>query len=263
MSAGTRSTRKRVRAVLVIPCLILVGLIVAVALNHARQSARLDFESGRFSGWRLKLLAPHSGRIVTNPVRRGRYAARFELRAGDDTGDGVRAELKEGYNAPLGREIWYSFSTLVPRDFPIADSRTVITQWHAEEDPGEAIAARSPVLAHRYDGRSLVIDIRYSSAKTQQANDGMARILYEQEGFARGVWHDFLYRVRWSDKPDGLVECWLDGERVINYSGPVGYNDVRGPYFKFGLYHHIGDRPLVVYHDEYRRGFTRESVTAQ
>jgi hypothetical protein len=229
--------------------------------QRARQTARLGFESGGFSGWIKKFAAPYSGQVVRSPVRRGNFAARFELRAGDDTGDGVRAELKERYLAPFGRDVWYSFSTLIPEDFPIVEKSTVITQWHASEDPGEDVAGRSPVLAHRYGGGTFVVDIRYSSRKLQRANDGERRVLYEQKTFPKGVWHDFLYRIRWSHGPDGLVEGWLDGKPIIDYKGPVGYNDRDGPYFKFGLYHHDGAGPFVIYHDDYRRGFRREDVT--
>ena len=240
------------------------GVAVSLAAcSWAQRTARLDFESGDFSGWTKKFASSHSGRIVGSPARRGKYAARFELRAGDDTGDGVRAEVKERYLAPFGREIWYSFSTFIPPDFPIVDTPTVISQWHASEDPGEDAASRSPVLAHRYGGGALLIDIRFSSQKTQRVNDGDSEVLYEQKDFPRGVWHDFLYRVRWSHRSDGLVECWLDGKRVIDYQGPVGYNDNEGPYFKFGLYHHGGDKPFIIYHDEYRRGFSREDAASR
>jgi hypothetical protein len=164
------------------------------------------------------------------------------------------------YCAPLGREIWYSLSTFIPQEFPIVESPTVITQWHASEDPGEDVAARSPVLAHRYANGDLIIDIRFSSHKIQQANDGSKRVLYEKKSFSKGMWHDFLYRIRWSYLSDGLVECWLDGKQIIAYKGPIGYNDDYGPYFKFGLYHHDGIDPFVIYHDEYRRGFSRRDV---
>jgi hypothetical protein len=193
-------------------------------------------------------------------VRRGRYAARFELRAGDDTGDGVRAEVKEMYCAPLGHEIWYSFSTFIPPEFPIVETPCVITQWHASEDAGEKAAARSPVLAHRYANGALVIDIRFSSQRMQRSNDGAVRVLYEQKSFPKGIWQDFLYRIRWSYRSDGLVECWLNGKKIIDYKGPVGYNDGEGPYFKFGLYHHGGVKPFIIYHDEYRRGFSGNAV---
>jgi hypothetical protein len=262
-SAGRGSAKNGSLSVLVVLAIAATGVAISLAgCRWTRRTARLDFESGDFSGWTEKFAASHSGRIVQSPVRRGKYAARFELRAGDDTGDGVRAELKEMHFAPLGREIWYSFSTFIPPDFPIVDTYTVISQWHASEDPGENAASRSPVLAHRYGEGTFVIDIRFSSTKIQRVNDGASKVLYQQKDFPKGVWHDFVYRVRWSYRSDGFVECWLDGKRIIDYQGPVGYNDNDGPYFKFGLYHQDGERPFVVYHDEYRRGFSREDVVS-
>ena len=240
--------------------LVLGGGTAVLLVQNGRRTAQLDFESGSLSGWILKLAAPHSASVVSHPVRRGNYAVRFELRDGDDTGDGVRAELKESYHAPLNRDIWNSFSTLVPNDFPMLSRPSVISQWHAEEDAGEEAAARSPVLAHRFDGRLFLVDIRFSNEKTQKANDGVPKVLFEQKDFAREVWHDFAYRVRWSYREDGLVQGWLDGKQIIDYSGPVGYNDDSGPYFKFGIYHHSGGRPIVIYHDEYRRGFSRDVI---
>lgn len=55
----------------------------------------------------------------------------------------------------------------------------------------------------------------------------------------------------------GLVVC---GCVVLNSTGLIGYNDDAGPYFKFGLYHHGGDQPFVIFHDEFRRGFEQTDV---
>jgi hypothetical protein len=251
----------RIAAGLIALAVIITGLFIAKEIyRRTRSTVQLDFESGDFSGWTKKFADLYSGQIVSNPVRGGRYAAKFELRTGDDTGDGVRAEVKEEYRAPFGREIWYSFSTLIPSEFPIVETPIIISQWHASEDPGEEVAARSPILANRYGSGDLVIDIRFSSQRIQRTNDGISKVLYEQKSFPKGVWHDFIYRICWSYHSDGLIDCWLDGKQIIGYRGPVGYNDGVGPYFKFGLYHHGGSKPFIIYHDEYRRGFSRIDV---
>ena len=256
-----RSQNTRIAAALIALAVITIGLFISKDIyRRTRSTVQLDFESGDFSGWTKKFAALYSGQIVSSPVRGGRYAARFELRTGDDTGDGIRAEVKEEYRAPFGREIWYSFSTFIPSEFPIVETPTVISQWHASEDAGEDVAARSPILAHRYGSGNLVIDIRFSSQRIQRTNDGIRKVLYEQKSFPKGVWHEFIYRIRWSCHSDGFVDCWLDGNQIIGYQGPVGYNDGVGPYFKLGIYHHGGSKPFIIYHDEYRRGFSRKNV---
>jgi len=35
-----------------------------------------------------------------------------------------------------------------------------------------------------------------------------------------------------------------------------------GPHIRFGLYHHDGIRPFIIYYDAYRRGFSRKDVSA-
>ena len=70
----------------------------------------------------------------------------------------------------------------------------------------------------------------------------------------KGVWHDFVYHIKWSYKDDGFVEGWLNGKKIIDYRGPVGYNDDQGIYFKIGVYRNESEKTYVIYHDEYRRG---------
>lgn len=230
-------------------------------MAQAQDAVHLGFETGTMAGWRTEKLArPYSGTVVEDVVRRGRYGMRFELRAGDSPeGDGIRAELKDRYLARLGGEVWYSFSTMIPSGFPRWKDNTVISQWKGSTDEGE-YAERSPILAHRYKDGALVVEIRHSSERLQRANDGVVKQLLRVVEFKQGVWHDFRYRIVWSHEK-GEIDLWMDGEHVIAYRGPVGYNDERGPYFKLGLYHHDGGtRPFVIYHDEYKRGLRREDV---
>lgn len=234
---------------------------LALAAAAAGDRLHLGFEDGTLRGWKTdKLAREYSGRVVSDIVRRGKHAMRFELRAGDSPGgDGIRAELKDPYLAPLRREIWYSFSTYLPLDFPRWKDNTVITQWKGSADEGE-YGERSPILAHRYQDHVLVVDLRYSSEPVQKANDGAVKTILRIPDFPRGVWRDFRYRIVWAHDA-GEIDGWLDGRQVIHYRGPLGYNDSRGPYFKFGLYHHDGGPlPFVIYHDEYKRGFHRTDV---
>ena len=221
-----------------------------------------DFESGRLDGWVPQVVAPYSVTVVTDIVRRGRYAARFEVRQGDRPGSrGYRAELQDIYDAPAGAELWYGFSTYIPPEFPIQKNRCVIGQWWAPPDnKTEKDARRSPALAHRYENGIFRVTLRFSQEKTQSRNDGRQRVLLEVRNFPRGTWHDSVYRVRWSSGDDGIVEGWLDGTKVIDYRGSVGYNDRRAPYFKVGLYRDDVPETYVVHFDEYRRGHSYADV---
>ncbi len=223
------------------------------------------FENGSFYGWMKEFAYPHSGQIVPSPVRCGARAARFEIREGEQAGviGGHRSEVHEllHFIAPVGSEQWYGFSTYIPQDWPDLENRTVISQWHATPDLLEGEAWRSPPLAVRYSGGVLTVTGRYSAEPVQTENDGLSLDLYTHPGtLEKGVWHDWVFHVRWHYSDEGLVEAWLDQVQVIDYQGPIGYNDRLGVWFKWGIYR--DDHPIsqVLYHDEYRRGNSYSEV---
>lgn len=57
-------------------------------------------------------------------------------------------------------------------------------------------------------------------------------------------WIDFKVRIKYSkystteDKvlEPGSVEVWMNHEKVADWKGNIGKNDIHGPYFKFGIY---------------------------
>ena len=71
-----------------------------------------------------------------------------------------------------------------------------------------------------------------------------------------------MVRVFWSRHSVSEIELWLDKKRVIDWRGPLAYeNEVEGPYFKLGLYWtEAGSKPIVAYHDNYSRGHSFAEV---
>jgi hypothetical protein len=96
----------------------------------------LDFENGSFDGWaKTRFVAPYSGMIVTDTVRKGKYAARFEARTGDrPTRHGYRSEILEKYCPNIGDNVWYGFNIYIPPSFPRNNNRSVIAQWYTPPD---------------------------------------------------------------------------------------------------------------------------------
>jgi len=45
----------------------------------------------------------------------------------------------------------------------------------------------------------------------------------------------WVFHIKWSHKPDGLLEVWKDGKLVVRKTGPNTYNDERVPFLKWGL----------------------------
>lgn len=217
------------------------------------RSVRLDFETGDFSGWSTRRLArDYSAVIQSDVVRSGKYACRFEIRDGDRVSQGLRAELRDWYNAPFEEEICYAFSTYLPADFtPPPGVGIVLAQWHDQAELGEP--AGKPPLAIRYlDGT-----LRFTGAFSEIASHDPDKryVFHEIPDVPHETWLDFSFRIRWSHNGNSRIEACLGGQTLFEFNGPLGYrNQVKGPYFKFGVYA-SGDivEPLVVYHDEYRR----------
>jgi hypothetical protein len=172
-----------------------------------------------------------------------------------------RSEVNARDFPPLGSVRWYAFSILVPDDFPIEDNRLVLAQWHGADKKYLGEAPRSPAMAFRYSNGSLFITICHSADRiVRDAKAVLSKTLFQTEEFRRNAWNDFIIQAKWSCQSDGFVNVWWNGRQVVRYSGPVGYNDDFGPYFKFGLYRDDSDQTYVVYFNHVSIGGRREDV---
>jgi hypothetical protein len=202
-------------------------------------------------GWsRKRIVGPHSLRLEA--ADQVGVAARFELRPGDYVSEGHRAELRDLYHAVPGSEVWYAFSTMVPEEHPAGEGNIcVLCQWHDQAPAG--LACLKPPLAHRLRGRRFYV--------TLGADGHAQREIASIDPLPLGVWHRFVYHVRWSPGPDGFVRGWLGGVPLVDHEGPVGYAVDLGPYFKMGVYcARDVTTPHVAWHAEYRRGLSPDAV---
>ncbi len=180
----------------------------------------------------------------------GKHALRFEVRHNDVAVDlkgktSFRSELFDYFPAPFKKISRYSFELLIPQDFPIENKRLVVGQWWCRPDKGEG--RRSPALAQRFINGTFSLTMRHHDEKIMTGNYGHKKILYENKNFPLGLWNHFVYDIHWSYKNDGMVKVWLNGNLIVHYVGPVGYNDDLGPYLKIGIYRANSEKTYVVY----------------
>ena len=92
---------------------------------------RADFETGDLRQWDgVQRVAPDRIQVVEDPVEQGRYAARFEVRDGDNPIDeNDRAEVQLATDEAEGDVRWYGWSTMFAPGFPSSDAFQVVTQW--------------------------------------------------------------------------------------------------------------------------------------
>ena len=195
------------------------------------------FERGGLQSWGTERSAKHSIRVVTKPVRSGRYSARIELRHADPiVAGGRRAEIKQPADASGQVERWYGWSLFLPEDYPRDPAAEIVTQWHASPDRDLGEVWRSPPLAVEIRNGKWHVVWRWDADRVMASNvaDGMRTV--NLGACRRGEWTDWVVHVRWSWQGRGLLEVWLDGTKKFTYEGPIGYNDARGVYLKLGLY---------------------------
>lgn len=214
------------------------------------------FEQGKLADFWLPgdfgsgLYAPGAIKISNAYARSGKHSVEITVHEGDvdQAGDAntrvERAELDSGHRALRGRDVWYGFSFLVPKGFPIVDTRLVVSSCKQSD-------VSRPIFAQRFTGgrHSLTVE-SHGRKKTYELPD----ITFDR-------WVDMIYHVRYSTGKDGLVEVWVNGKRVVDYSGPTAESSAKDAFYnKIGLYRDRMKEPMTMYFDNYTLGSSRNAV---
>jgi hypothetical protein len=196
------------------------------------------------------LYVPGAIILSTNYAHSGMYSAEITVHegdidaAGDDDTRVERAELDSGHFPLRGREAWYGFSLLVPKDFPIVDDRLVIASCKQSD-------VSRPIVAQRFRNGKHTVTVESQGRKES----------YDLPPIPLGQWVDMVYHVRYSTGPDGLVDIWMNGKQVVSYSGPAADPDAKNAFYnKIGLYRDRLNLPMTIYYDDYAMGGSHESV---
>ncbi|TMJ98180.1 MAG: hypothetical protein E6G67_01025 [Actinobacteria bacterium] len=217
---------------------------------------RGDFDTGDFSQWSEIQALPGRVTIVTNHVRQGKYAARFELRSGDQvTRRGERAEISKITDESAGQESWWAWSTYFPanRFFVETDGTVIFTQWH---DPPPYFG-KPPVLFGVQNSAGvnyLFVSVRGGDARAPTVKT------WRLGDLQMSHWYDFVFHVKWESDRTGLVELWLDGTKVVPLTHIPTLYQGKPVYLKQGNYRHPFDKTSVLYQDGTRRGMTHASL---
>lgn len=214
---------------------------------------RGGFETGDLFQWKLEDgglgaqdVAPDRIRVVQDPVRDGRYAARFEVRQGDQwrESSGDRAELIHWTAESQGDARWYGWSTMFAEDYPYDDRNgwQIWTQWHSTG------SAAQPPLYFFASGDTIGL----KSVAFDANGSALESVTHWRAEMDRGDWHDLRLHVEWSADPErGSITLWHDGELVVPTTRLATLApDGAANYLKQGLYR-SPDIPqtAVIFHD--------------
>jgi hypothetical protein len=262
---------KRCAATVALLVLCAAGLAVGLAAGTRRGVWFCgDFETGGLDGWSMDISQRHPAAVVTQPVRKGRYAVRITLAPGDIAASKERAELKVGdksierIHGQQGGEIWYGWSLWLPADYvhPSGDQFQILSQWHHRPVPdtpgGPPRMFGAPPLALylvRHEGRDVLVLIGQSSPRATPRHLGSRPI-------RREAWTDLIFHIKGSTGKDGFVEAWLNGRPLTpgRMYGPTLYSPVSN-YLRLGLYRRKGVPDTNhVFYDEVRLGDSYQAV---
>jgi len=224
--------------------LLTFALAAALPLTaSAKVLWRGDFETGDRSQWN-GIQEVNANRLVvqTDRVKEGKYALKVTVNLGDNPigASGNRNELVDSsHYEPEGAERWYHWYTMFDESYPSERTWQVFTQWHQYEDHG------SPPMEFDVYGEEINLT-------------NWEKVIWKAP-LQRGVWHEFLFHVKWSkDASKGFVELWYDGQPAM----PKTFlNTDSNVYLKQGLYRNNTIQGVgIVYHDGMTVGETREDV---
>lgn len=205
-----------------------------VYANEKELKFESDFESTDFSGWTKEAANDKSIQIAPFLTRSGMSVAKVTIAPGDVINNGHRAELSCKDRAPIGKEIVYKFSFMIPILYKETDMWQYISQFHDRPDVahGETWATYN---SHYPPPLSLSYHKNIITVKRYDKKDGYHIIA--STNIKKGNWVDITYRIKWSEKNDGFIEVFVNGKNVSNGKvyGPNLYNS-SGNYFKIGIY---------------------------
>jgi Polysaccharide lyase len=292
--AGRR--RRGARSRMLVALLLALAAVVTALIHEDAGSSPVteafigDFEVGlpgwqQFEGLQYEWDRPlaDSYALVDTPVRQGQRAVRLTARHGySPFGYNESSMLIWDGHEQDGDEYWYAWSTLFSREWTSPYRWGIFAEWHA-------ILATSPLIS--FDARGNSANIRLLSGLTDQATNTAAvdRAVPLLSTLSKGRWNDFVMRVRWSTRSDGLVDVYhrVEGARslrwVVSFRGVPTFQMAKdgsgvGTYLLLGLYRashcsqptqlgctsSLGAQPPnALYHDGFVRARTFEEAASR
>ncbi|HRE52366.1 MAG TPA: heparin lyase I family protein [Flavitalea sp.] len=251
-----------------------------------------DWESGDFSQWQGIRATDTAAQlsVVTTPVRQGKYAAKFVVRPHDTLArfSGERCEISHysdiwnGYTqeAP-DDDYYYGWSTYIPTDWTNPQLYGIFMQWHSR-------TSINPPIAFNIGGDSIGVSFRTgivggvvgAATYTYKNYFVISRDLY------KGLWQDFIVRVKFRPDDTGIVQVWhrVEGQSrfrqifslanipTLQYFSNLSLIDSRAEisigsryttkcYIQHGLYRDKGgSNTNTIYHDNWTRGASYSAV---
>ncbi|MFN4172339.1 MAG: heparin lyase I family protein, partial [Pseudorhodobacter sp.] len=153
-----------------------------------------------------------------------------------------RSEIVTLQKLQEGRAFVFDFDFMVEAGATNTADWLLLAQFHQTEDTnpdGTLIdAAASPPLALQLRGERLEIVGRTDPNAATTVSPPNIQMYLDTNPITRGTFYNIRFEMVFDHAPGGagLLRVFLDGVQIVDYTGPLGYNDAVGPYAQFGVY---------------------------
>lgn len=211
----------------------ILAFLLLAAFAYAESLFRGDFETGDLSQWPggAKLT---DAKVVTDPVRAGKYALRIDGSNSAERKGNDRIELQHQPKKPgteEGLERYFGWSVFIPAKL----SKGTHAMGYFESRN-----SWSRVMAFEAQGEDIQFTTRVPYALRWS---GKGRL-------TTGRWHDIAVHVLWSrDAAEGFVEAWFDGEQVVPKTQTATLRDDNEVFLQVGFFRQTCSEPETIYID--------------
>ena len=174
---------------------------------------------------------------LADPTNSSRKALAFQLHPNDTSTSGSkRSEIQFPKTMELNKVYWVAMKVFIPDWGTLASNDTSIfgTQLHS----GDSSLGLSPSfsLVANGNGRSFqVYTVASTASRASQSTSVTTR--HASKAIPFGRWVDFVFKVKQNTSGNGLLQAWMDGTQIVNYTGSIGFNTPGyKDYMKFGYY---------------------------
>jgi hypothetical protein len=206
---------------------------------------RADFETGDTSQWRSSAKSD-AFKVVTSPVREGKYALRIDGTNAAKRGELDRIEFQHnpaGAGTAEGTERYFAWSVFVPQK--LTDGSHSIGYFETRNSWRQ-------LMSFEARGEDILYTTRVPYTKHWE---GKGRL-------TPGRWHDIVVHVLWSRDPaKGFVEVWFDGEQVVKRAATATLRDENPAFLQVGFMRATSDVPETILIDHVVEGTTLAAVT--
>jgi hypothetical protein len=170
----------------------------------------------------------------------GRLSYVFRVVTGDPlTAGALRCEAVApptgATQLPRGSAFWYGFRMLVWEGQEARSGSALLTQWH--------IHGHNPFLGLYLKQGHLEFTARHDRGAAGTAQRLTTVQLWRDSMPVPKRWSTFVVFASVQSSGDSVVRIWRDGESIVDYTGPLGYDDLQPAYAKIGYYHWLNANP--------------------